>query len=97
MITTGEWQVDWTADIIETMDKAGQSRIDATPGAEQEWAREVEVASQQSLHHLAPSWYNGKNIEGKKGGFMVYVGGFPRFRQLCEEAVADGYRGFVLG
>ena len=34
-------------------------------------------------------------IEGKKGGFMIYVGGFDRFKQLSEDAVAEGYKGFV--
>ncbi|GAB5453588.1 MAG: NAD(P)/FAD-dependent oxidoreductase [Halioglobus sp.] len=95
MITTGEWQVNWTADIIDAMEQEGLTCIDVTPEAEHEWAQEVEMVSMQSLHRFADSWYNGKNIEGKKGGLMIYVGGFPRFAQLCESAVADGYQGFV--
>ncbi|TXS89819.1 NAD(P)/FAD-dependent oxidoreductase [Parahaliea maris] len=96
MITTGEWQVNWTADIIDEMMHKGHARIDVTESAEQEWADEVDMVSGLSLHKFADSWYNGKNIEGKKGGFMVYVGGFPRFRLLCEEAVQSGYKGFVF-
>jgi len=95
MITTGEWQVNWTADIIEELMREGQTRIDVTEDAEQEWAQEVAMVADGSLHKFADSWYNGKNIEGKKGGFMIYVGGFSRYRQLCEEAVAQNYRGFV--
>ena len=95
MITTGEWQVDWTANIIETMEREGLSYIDVTEEAEDEWAQEVEMVSEQSLHKLADSWYNGKNIEGKKGGLMIYVGGFPRFSELCDAAVAEGYKGFI--
>ena len=30
MITTGEWQVDWTARIIDDMEREGKSRIDVT-------------------------------------------------------------------
>lgn len=97
MITTGEWQVNWVADIIDDMERQEHSRIDVTEEAEESWAQEVDGVSQQSLLRLADSWYNGKNIEGKKGGFMVYVGGFPRFSQLCDEAVNDGYRGFIRG
>jgi len=96
MITTGEWQVNWTADIIDDLERRGLARIDATLGAERLWAEEVDTVSGYTLHRFADSWYNGKNIEGKKGGFMIYVGGFPRFRELCESAVRDGYRGFVL-
>lgn len=95
MITTGEWQVNWTADIIDNMEQEGLSRIDVTEEAESEWADEVAMVSGQSLHQFADSWYNGKNIEGKKGGFMIYVGGFPRFSELCESAVTEGYKGFT--
>ncbi|MFK7976344.1 MAG: flavin-containing monooxygenase [Halioglobus sp.] len=95
MITTGEWQVDWTADIIDAMESEGLSHIDVTEEAEQEWAQEVAAVSDFSLHKHADSWYNGKNIEGKKGGFMIYVGGFPRYAELCDTAVAEGYKGFT--
>jgi cation diffusion facilitator CzcD-associated flavoprotein CzcO len=95
MITTGEWQVNWTADIIDAMAREGLTYIDVTPEAEGEWAREVDMVAEQSLHKFADSWYNGKNIEGKQGGMMIYVGGFPRFAQLCESAVANGYKGFI--
>ncbi|MDX1734043.1 MAG: hypothetical protein R3228_06745, partial [Halioglobus sp.] len=95
MITTGEWQVNWTADIIENMERESLTRIDATEEAEEQWAQEVEAASEHTLHRFAASWYNASNIEGKKGGFMIYVGGFPRYAELCEHAVAEGYKGFV--
>src|SRR6056297_1276055 len=95
MITTGEWQVDWLARIIDDMQSASYSRIDVTEDAEREWADELAMVSQQSLHRFADSWYNGKNIQGKKGGFMIYVGGFPRFAQLCETAVNEAYSGFI--
>jgi len=95
MITTGEWQVNWTADIIDTMSQEGYSHIDTTEDAEREWAQEVTLASDQSLHKFADSWYNGKNIEGKKGGLMIYVGGFPRFTELSNAAIANDYEGFI--
>ncbi|MEC3948158.1 flavin-containing monooxygenase [Sphingobium sp. HWE2-09] len=95
MLMSGEWQVDFVADIIEEMDRDGLSRIDVTTEAEGWWAQEVDNCSQLTLHRLADSWYNGKNIEGKRGGFMIYVGGFPRYVQLCRDAVQNGYKGFV--
>jgi len=27
---------------------------------------------------------------------MVYLGGAPRYRQICEDIAADGYKGFIL-
>jgi len=95
MITSGEWQVNWTAGVIADMDRAGFARIDTTDEAEKWWAAEVETASAATVHKLADSWYNARNIAGKKGGFMIYVGGFPRYAAMSESAVSDGYRGFV--
>jgi cation diffusion facilitator CzcD-associated flavoprotein CzcO len=95
MITSGEWQVNWTAGVIEDLARDGFTRIDATEAAEQSWAEEVDMVSQGTVHKEADSWYNAKNIEGKKGGFMIYIGGFPRFTGLCDAAVNEGYKGFV--
>ncbi len=96
MITAGEWQVNWTADLIEAMERRGVDRIETTAEAEQWWAEQVDAAAAMTIHHLADSWYNAKNIEGKKGGFMIYIGGFPEYTRACTEAVANDYRGFVL-
>jgi cation diffusion facilitator CzcD-associated flavoprotein CzcO len=95
MITTGEWQVDWVAGIIDDLERNGYCRIDVTEQAEKSWAREVKAVSELTVHRFADSWYNGRNIEGKKGGFMIYVGGFPRFRKCCEDAVRNDFSGFV--
>ena len=94
MITSGEWQVDFTASVINDLENDGYSRIDTTEKAEQNWALEVNNAASHTVHNLADSWYNGKNIEGKKGGFMIYVGGFPRYRELSESAIRNDYEGF---
>lgn len=95
MITSGEWQVRWIANLIDGMERDGCSRIDTTEDAEQWWDAEVERASHETLHRLTDSWYNGSNVEGKVKKFMVYVGGFPTYTKLCTDAVDEGYRGFV--
>jgi cation diffusion facilitator CzcD-associated flavoprotein CzcO len=95
MLMVGEWQVDLVADIIASLERDGYSRIDTTEEAEGWWAEEVNTLSQNTLHRFADSWYNAKNIEGKKGGFMIYVGGFPRFAKLNREAIADNFKGFI--
>ncbi len=95
MITSGEWQVNWTARVIADMEQSGFSRIDTTETAERWWAAEVDMAADTTVHKLADSWYNAKNIAGKKGGFMIYVGGFPRYTALCDRAITDWYRGFI--
>lgn len=95
MITAGEWQVDFVSGIINDLEKDGYARLDATVEAEKNWAGEVNGAATHTVYSQADSWYNGKNIEGKKGGFMIYVGGFPRYCELSNAAVQNGYEGFV--
>ena len=36
----------------------------------------------------------GANIPGKPRLFMPYIGGVGVYREICEEIVADNYRGF---
>lgn len=95
MITAGEWQVDFVSNVINELDQDGYSRIDTTVAAEQNWAAEVNGVAAHTVHNLADSWYNGKNIAGKETGMMVYLGGFPRYRELSETAIANDYEGFV--
>jgi hypothetical protein len=45
---------------------------------------------------MANSWYLGANIEGKKRVFMVYVGGFDTYTDICSGIAARGYEGFEL-
>lgn len=96
MITTGEWQVNWTADFIAEMEERGVTRVDTDEAAEMEWAAEVQQASQCTVHRLAKSWYSGANIEGKQGGFMIYVGGFERYMDFYKQSAEQDHKGFIL-
>ena len=44
----------------------------------------------------AASWYMGANIEGKTRIFLPYIGGVGRYREICDDVAADGYRGFRI-
>ena len=95
MITAGEWQVNFVSGIIDDLDKQGYAALDATEEAEQNWAAEVNGVAEHMIYNKADSWYNGKNIDGKKVGFMIYVGGFPRYCELSQGAIKNDYEGFV--
>jgi cation diffusion facilitator CzcD-associated flavoprotein CzcO len=94
MITTGEWQVDWTARIIDGMRRDGLTRIGTDETAERWWQEELSQVASATVHRHADSWYRGSNIAGKADVFMIWVGGFARFAELCNAAVEEGYRGF---
>ncbi len=96
MLVAIEQHVNWIGDCITYLDDNQLTTIEATAAAEVSWVSHVNEVARGTMF-TAPtcnSWYLGANIEGKPRIFMPYVGGFPRYRQYCEEVVADGYKGF---
>jgi cation diffusion facilitator CzcD-associated flavoprotein CzcO len=96
MISSGEWQVEWVTRLIRDLRERGISRIDTTPEAEQSWGAEMDAMAEHTLYKYADSWYVGANIPGKPRHFMIYIGGFDQYTRRLEQAVQDGYEGFVL-
>jgi cyclohexanone monooxygenase len=62
--------------------------------AEDGWVEHVQEAANRTLFPRANSWYMGANIPGKPRLFTPYIGGVGRYRRICEQTVADGYKGF---
>jgi len=96
VIAAIEQHVEWIADCLQYMDRHGFSSIEATPESERWWAEKVHSSVQKTLYLHAKSWYLGSNIEGKQHQFLVYCGGLAKYRDMCDEIAADGYRGFLL-
>ena len=98
MVVSIEHHVDWLADAIATHLGAGVTRIEPTAEAQEEWLEHVHEVS-EGTPYTAPScnsWYIGANIAGKARVILPYTGGVGRYREICEEIAADGYRGFAL-
>jgi cation diffusion facilitator CzcD-associated flavoprotein CzcO len=92
-----EQHVDWITDCIVYMRSHGLERIEPKSEAMDAWVDQVNACASATLLPLAKSsWYLGANIPGKPRVFMPYSGGMARYRRICEEVVADGYRGFTL-
>jgi len=98
MIVSIEQHVEWIAACIAHMDETGHARIEPTADAQARWVERVNEIAQGTMLTAAScqSWYLGANIPGKPRIFMPYVGGVGEYRALCDEIVADGYRGFAL-
>jgi cyclohexanone monooxygenase len=96
MILGGEQHGDWIADCIEYMAERGLTRIEADRAAQDAWVLHNNQVADSTLYPLANSWYVGANIPGKPRVFMPYVGGFQRYKQICDEIAADGYRGIAM-
>ena len=96
MIVSIEQHVDWTMDCLCYLREHGFDHIEADQRAEDAWIEHVNEIAQTTLYPRANSWYMGANIPGKPRIFMPYVGGVGNYRQICDDIVADGYRGFRL-
>jgi cation diffusion facilitator CzcD-associated flavoprotein CzcO len=92
-----EQHVEWVADCIEHMEQNGIDRIEPTEEAVTGWVDHVnDAANATLLPQAGHSWYLGANVPGKPRVFMPYAGGMARFRKICNEVAADGYRGFAF-
>jgi cyclohexanone monooxygenase len=96
MIYAIEQHVEWVVDCIDHLRSQDLDRIEPTKNAQEDWVEHTREVAEATLMPEANSWYVGANIPGKPRVFMPYFGGFERYWQLCEEIVADGYRGFDL-
>ncbi len=94
MMVSIEQHVDLVTDSIVHMRAQNLAVMEPTLEAEDEWVEHVNVVAHKTLFPLAASWYMGANIPGKPRIFMPYIGGVGKYRRICEEMVAEGYKGF---
>ena len=70
--------------------------LEPTAEAQAAWDEEVQRAAYSTLYPQAASWYMGANIPGKPRVFLPYIGGVGTYIGICDDAIADGWRGFAL-
>ncbi len=93
-----EQHVEWIADCVADMRKAGIATIEAKPEAQDQWVGHVNEVVGATLMTRANSWYMGANIAGKPRTFLPYLGpeGVGGYRKKCAEVAAKNYEGFAL-
>ena len=98
MLVAIEQHVNWIGDCIAHLQANGHERIEALPEAEADWVAHVNAVAEGTMYTTPScnSWYLGANIPGKPRIFMPYVGGYPKYRERCEQVAANGYEGFRL-
>ena len=94
MATSMEQHVDFVTDVLVHMRGRGFELMEPERAAEDKWVDHVQEVANRTLFPRANSWYMGDNIPGKPRLFMPYIGGVGTYRKICEEIVADGYKGF---
>ena len=94
MIMSIEQHVDLVIETLLSMRRKGLSVVEPELEAENTWVDHVQEVANKTLFPQANSWYMGANIPGKPRLFMPYIGGVGAYREICEEIVANNYRGF---
>ena len=94
MIMSIEQHVDLVIETLLSMRRKGLSVVEPELEAENKWVDHVQEVANKTLFPQANSWYMGANIPGKARLFMPYIGGVGAYREICEEIVANNYRGF---
>ncbi len=96
MVTSIEQHVEWIADLLDEMRSTGQTVIEPTTEAQDEWVGHVATfAFGVRVDPTCASWYLGANVPGKPRVYMPYSGGVPQYKAKCDEVAAADYEGFV--
>jgi cyclohexanone monooxygenase len=96
MVLHAEAHVNWIADCISYVDEHGYTAIEASTDAVDRWIAELATRADSTLFPKANSWYVGANVPGKPRVFMLFVGGFAVYNDICAQVAATGYPGFDL-
>ncbi|TDU31959.1 cyclohexanone monooxygenase [Panacagrimonas perspica] len=95
-IQLAEYQAAWIERCLDFMASHGADCIDVTSEAEEEWGAHADEIGAMTLLSRSNTWYMGDNIPGKPRRVLIYMGGFPAYRDTCENAAANGYQKFRL-
>ena len=96
MVLHAEAHINWIADAIDYLDEHDLTAIEATTDAVDEWVAECNRRADATLFPKANSWYMGANVPGKPRVFMLFIGGFAAYLDICAEVANAGYKGFSL-
>ncbi|MET4433230.1 cation diffusion facilitator CzcD-associated flavoprotein CzcO [Mycolicibacterium sp. 624] len=96
MVLHAEAHVNWIADAIGHLDAHGYGAIEATVDAVDAWIAECNQRADATLFPKANSWYLGANVPGKPRVFMLFIGGFAVYLDICRDVADAGYKGFSL-
>jgi len=94
MLVSIEQHVDFIAGCLQHMQRHQKAKVEAQVPAQSQWVAHVNEVANATLFPQGGSWYLGANVAGKPRVFMPYAGGVGEYRMICDDVVANDYRGF---
>jgi len=91
-----EQHIDWIVECLGYMREHSYTSVAADLAAQEHWTEHVNDVANATLFPRGGSWYLGANVAGKPRVFMPYAAGVGAYREVCDQVVADGYRGFAF-
>jgi hypothetical protein len=92
IVRISENDIDWFAALMTHMTENGLANVEPTEQAEQAWMQVVANLAQRTLLSKAKTWYVGANVAGKAQGLSMFTGGFPKYREFCNQAMMSGWK-----
>lgn len=95
----GGLQVDWVTKMLRDMRNRGLVISEPEEAAQEEFTDEVYKVFARTLMRDAAAWWvkvkqNPDGTETRRA--LVYVGGGPEYRKLCDQVAYHDYRGFRM-
>ncbi|WP_158211621.1 flavin-containing monooxygenase [Alkalihalobacterium alkalinitrilicum] len=90
----GEWIVDW----IKFMRKNGYASLEPRQESEEEFFEQHMQIAEGTLIPQTSSWWTKQTKDPNRKGLLLmsWAGGFPAYRQLCDEGNAGNVNKFIL-
>ena len=95
-----EHNAAWIANLLGFLKTHGIARAEANVQAADRWTQEVQEGAERMLFSKVDSWFMARNSnEPRTYGrqFLLYAGGFPKYREECARVAAEGYAELLGG
>jgi hypothetical protein len=94
--TCVEIQGKWIADLMIKMRKDGNTLVETTKDAEENWVKKVGELWSATLCPGTESWYQGSNIPGKVKEPLICFCGIPAYIETLDKCKDSNYPDFTF-
>ena len=89
-----EYQGEWFAQLIKHMNENGYRSVNSSVEGDDYWVNHMADVAKPTLFWESNNWYIGANVPGKSRVMLLYLGGFPAYKEHTNEQAALKYPSF---